>query len=430
VNKIDYTSTASIPVTAEYSPQLIKKISAEYGTPTFICWEKIFRASCRRFKNEFSFPGREVVNSYSYKTNNLKTLCAIADSEGFGAEVVSPSELEMAEQLGVAGSRIFYNGPFKPETSLQKAVSIGAAIHIDSLVELSTLISIAEHLNKTARIAFRLTPEKGEKYGPVWNKFGLSVAEDEVRQALEVVAAVPGQVHLEGLHMHLGTNLTDPALYLNLARVMTEVAVMAKSQLEYPIQYIDIGGGFSAPSGSVPMIAHPDEWAPISLGEVVSGVTSILDQFDPEQRLTVVSEPGRILAESSMSLLTRVVSIKQRGPRLHIVLDGGTNILPSAYYTKHPICFPGKEGEGMKGKADIHGPLCTQFDVMASEVDVPKLAPGDFVLINGAGAYTYTFSSQFVGPRPPVVLVSSQTATLLVREKEPNDVLWQYDRLT
>lgn len=406
---------------------VVKQIASKYGTPVFILWESVFRENCRYFNKEFSLHGRASINSYSYKTNNVMALCSIAHEENFAAEVVSPSELSLALQLGVAGDRIFYNGPLKSDASLIKAISSGVAIHVDSLAELARIIDLSEAGQEKARIALRLTPETGERHGPVWSKFGFSVAEGEVESALNMIA-VSNHVCVEGLHMHIGTNLTDVDLYRTIAQSTMEVANMIKQKLEKEIKYVDIGGGFSAPSGAIPMTAHPEEWSPISISAVANAVAEVLDQFDPERKLAVVTEPGRILAESSMELLTSIATIKQRGSHSQIILDGGTNIIPSAYYTMHPVSFPGKSGSSVVGKADFHGPLCTQYDVVASEVDIPELAPSDLVLIHGVGAYTYTFSAQFVGPRPPVILVSDQARTSIVRQKEPDNIIWHYDQ--
>ena len=328
--------------------------------------------------------------------------------------------------------RIFFfklrpNGPFKPIDSIGKAVENDVSLHIDSLDELKIVLTSFKTAKKI-RIAFRLTPEFGDDASPVWSKFGLSTSNGELNQALQMIKGT--NLSLEGLHMHVGTNLTTPDIYGSIAQALTNTACRIRSFLKHELRYIDIGGGFSARSGAVPSMAHPEEWTPISPKAIIKKITPSLDCFDPEKRISVVSEPGRIIAEKAMSLLTRVVSIKKRDRRLQIILDAGTNILPTAYYTRHPICFPGKERETREETADFHGPLCTQYDVIALETAVPKLVPGDLVLIHGAGAYTYSFSSQFVGPRPPVVLVSEERNTFEpIREKEPEDILWKYDRM-
>jgi diaminopimelate decarboxylase len=40
----------------------------------------------------------------------------------------------------------------------------------------------------------------------------------------------------------------------------------------------------------------------------------------------------------------------------------------------------------------VTGPLCSQLDVLAEDVLLPELAPGDTLLFAGVGAYGPTFS--------------------------------------
>ncbi|MBU0677334.1 MAG: alanine racemase [Verrucomicrobia bacterium] len=403
-------------------------MAREYGTPVFLALDEDFRENCRTFQRYFRCGRRRVVHAYSYKTNNIKALCKAAHQEGLAAEVVSAAELNMALSLGLDGRQIYYNGPFKPLDSIEMAILRSAAIHVDSLTELENVATTADDLGKPARIGLRLTPIVGDRDGLVWGKFGLSLDEGEVDAALSRIQSST-QIHLEGLHMHIGTNLTDSDLYEKSAECMADAIDMVQQRLNRNLQYIDIGGGFSAASGATPFTAHTEEWQPISVDEVGKRVDSVLNRVDPDQRLNVVTEPGRILAEASMALLCRVVSVKMRQGRRQIVLDAGTNLLPTAYYTRHPLSFPSRDDETLGGAADFHGPICTQYDLMAAEVSAPSLSPGDLVLIHAAGAYTYTFSCQFVGPRPPVVLIQSGHTVSLVREREPDNILWQYDHL-
>ena len=199
--------------------------------------------------------------------------------------------------------------------------------------------------------------------------------------------------------MHIGTNLTDPNAYELAAERLAALACKAEQQLGHGLNYIDVGGGFSACSNAIPLGVHPDEWIPVSIAEVSTRIAAVLDRVDPEKRWSIVVEPGRVLAESAMVLLSRVVSVKKRrGCRLAII-DAGTNILPTAYYTHHPLTFPGKKMSSTDLAADFYGPLCTQYDMIATEVKAPELVARNLVLIHSTGAYAWAFSSQFVGPR-------------------------------
>lgn len=409
------------------SLSVLKGLVASYGSPIFIAFEDVFRRNCKRFLHDFKCGQRRVVCAYSYKTNNVKALCQMAHEEGLAAEVVSAAELSMALSLGVDGRQIYYNGPLKPVDSIMMAIKSGAALHVDSLTELNCIGSIAAALGLQARIGLRITPRTGNISGPIWNKFGISSEEGELSLALDQISRA-SLLKLEGLHLHIGTNLTDPALYEQAMSEMVAVGATIRRSLGQKIAYVDIGGGFAAASGAIPIAMHPEEWSPPSISEIGSRLSGILDHVDEEEDLVVVTEPGRVIAESCMALLTSVVSVKNRQGRKLIILDAGTNLLPSSYYTRHPLSFPGKENEGADLGTDFHGPLCTQYDMIASEVEAPSLDPEDIVVVYGAGAYTCTFSCQFTGPRPPIVLIGTGGSVDLIREIEPDDILWRYDK--
>src|SRR6267143_660866 len=54
---------------------------------------------------------------YSYKTNCIPGILKPLHEAGIGAEVISPYELWLAEQLGVPGDMILYNGVDKSDAS-------------------------------------------------------------------------------------------------------------------------------------------------------------------------------------------------------------------------------------------------------------------------------------------------------------------------
>ena len=95
-------SALNIPFSAS------KTIAERFLTPVFLFWEDLFKENLREFKQAFTLNDRPCFCAYSYKTNSIKALCAIARQEGYGAEVVSPSELDLALKLYRKGSEIIY----------------------------------------------------------------------------------------------------------------------------------------------------------------------------------------------------------------------------------------------------------------------------------------------------------------------------------
>lgn len=60
--------------------------------------------------------------AWSYRTNYLEAICRTFHREGAFAEVVSPFEYEKAIKTGVSPDRIHWNGPYKPEDALARAI--------------------------------------------------------------------------------------------------------------------------------------------------------------------------------------------------------------------------------------------------------------------------------------------------------------------
>ena len=71
----------------------------------------------------------------------------------------------------------------------------------------------------------------------------------------------------------------------------------------------------------------------------------------------------------------------------------------------------------------VVGKHCESGDVVAREVDLPLLAPGDLLAVAATGAYAHAMASNYNRlPRPAMVLVHEGRADLLVRRETVEDV--------
>lgn len=400
------------------------EIIKTFDSPVFVIDEAAFRDSIRGFVRRFQVPRHPVEVAYSYKTNNVLAVCAIARDEGLSAEVVTEHELSLADSLGIPGEKIIYNGPQKSEASLIRAMELGAHIHIDSFEEADKIAKLA-HASRPARVGIRLTSNIGEM---PWDKFGFDVPSGEADRVCRLICNA-SNVRLSGLHMHIGTNITSIDSYRQALRTLTGFATHLHSEFGIDLDYLDIGGGFSSPAGGVPTVVHPEEWLPIDLSACGRAISEELDNAGIPENVAIVTEPGRALVETVAYLLTRVLHAKVRGDRKLVVIDCGCNFLPTAYYTKHTVVAIGQEtSEGNLEMVDIHGPLCTQYDLVAPAALVPPLKSGDILAVKAVGAYALAFSCQFVSPRPAVVLHLAEDGSYeCVRKAETTADMWRND---
>src|SRR5262249_41663672 len=105
----------------------------------------------------------------------------------------------------------------------------------------------------------------------------------------------PSMTHLRfvGLHVHLGTNITDPARYGQASRMLCDLAVALQDARILDLSYVDLGGGFATNCGfrDRPPIVPP------SADEYATAISRpIRERFGLEGPLLIV-EPGRYLVD-------------------------------------------------------------------------------------------------------------------------------------
>ena len=426
ITKISFTDTdkvqglyLKIPAVREVDGHPVEKLLTEYGSPLYVVSETSLRRSYRNLFEAFSKRYEKTVIAYSYKTNYLSGICAILHNEGAWAEVVSGFEYEMAKQLGIAGEKIIFNGPYKKPAEINRAFSDGAAVNLDSPDEYRIAEQVAETLGRTARVGVRVNMQLNY---PAWDKFGFSL---ENGKAYEICRLISRHRYLQltGLHCHVGTYVIDLGIYRRALENLISLAVKIRETLGIEVTYLDIGGGFPSSntlhSQLMPgetMSPTPDQYA-----DVICDILSKKACEFNEQPLLIL-EPGRSVVDESMVLLSRVIAVKERdGGSRFAIIDAGVNLLPTAYYYKHAISS-NRNAQEKTERVDIFGPLCMQVDVIRRDVMLPRIQTGDILTIKNVGAYNFSQSMPFIFPRPAVVLVNNGNAEVLRRAETYDDL--------
>ena len=135
--------------------------------------------------------------------------------------------------------------------------------------------------------------------------------------------------------------------------------------------------------------------------------------------LEVIAEPGRILVGESMTLVTSVVGLAERGDGRWCYLDDGvygsySNVLAEDV---HPLVFAVRELDGSRsGPAPLDDPRRADMRQRrrrrARELLLPELAVGDLLVSPAMGAYTAVTATGFNGrPMTPIVVLNGAPAT-------------------
>lgn len=398
----------------------VERLWSKYGSPLYVVSEAALRKNIRGFLSAFRSRYPESVVAYSYKTNYVSGVCAILHQEGAWAEVVSGFEMERARALGLSGARIVYNGPHKPFRYLLEAAKLGARVNADHLEELSDLEEVARALQRPVKIGIRVNMRLND---PPWDKFGFNL---ESGQALEICRRIHASkaLRLAGLHLHAGTYLPNVDIYRRAITGLLELAKAVEGRRWGEIEYLDLGGGYASQNTLIGQML-PGELTTPSYAEYAEAICRPLKTVIAglRRRPLLILEPGRALVDDPVFLLVSVVSVKTtpEGRKL-VVVDGGVNLLPTAYYFRHDVMAE-TETDARAERMDIVGPLCMQIDVLQRDVALPPVSRGSILLFRHAGAYTISNSMQFIYPRPPVVLVRGKETYVLRRGERTEDLV-------
>jgi len=397
----------------------VADLAAKYGSPLFVFSQKTLINRYRELHQAFSRRYAKVRIAWSYKTNYLEAICRTFHREGSWAEVVSPFEYEKAIRSGVVPDHIHWNGPYKPDAAIERALSGGAMIHIDNFDELARIERIAERMGLRPKVALRLNLAIDGL--PAWSRFGVNLESGQAREA--VARMVSGdRLELTGLHCHIGTFILAPEAYGQSASKLAQFANLIRAEYGIKLSFIDLGGGFASQNTLAAQYLPGEQTSPSfeRYADAICDGLSVLD-YPAKEMPTLVLETGRALVDEAGYLISSVEATKRLPDgRRGLVLDAGVNILFTAFWYKHDV-VPAQEFGGLLEPTVLYGPLCMNIDVLRDTVQFPAVSPGQKLVFKNVGAYNNTQWMQFIAMRPAVVMISSDGQVGLIRRAEQLD---------
>lgn len=424
----------------------LAELAASFGTPVFVLSEAQIRRNYRHYDSVFKahWPEGEVEIMPAIKAAPFLAVRRILSSEGAGCDVFGESELEAALRGGTDPEKISVNGSIKNERIIERAITIGADIVLDSPHELTLCADIATRLDKTARVLLRLKPEfencdVQSDFAPVpvaeitqAIKYGIPT--NEVR-AMGPVAIAHPLIDLVGVHVHIGRHSTDMAVWRELTRATVKlVASLGREWGGWTPRIIDLGGGFAPPRDNDPDVplrtGAPGPPAETYAREITGILRQALREYGIDSRGMILRiEPGRGLHANTGVHLTRIVNLKENSGSVKVkwaetdtseFFLGTFGFDPSKpHFT--PI-IANKAGMAHEETVDLVGKSCGS-EWICMGVTTPKLDIHDIVALIDTGAYIETLSCNFNAmPRPGTVLVAGDNAEWIKQPETIDDV--------
>lgn len=406
----------------------LDRLAAEIGTPFYCYSADALEHAYRHFAAALA--GLPATVCYALKANSNQAVIATFAALGAGADVVSEGELRRALAAGVPAKKIVFAGVGKTAAELTAGLDAGILqFNVESLSELKLLSEVATARGTTAPVALRVNPDVDAgthakiTTGRADSKFGIDAG--EAREFLLTNRDVPG-IRFEGLAVHIGSQLTDIQPYrLAFERLIALYRELRAAGL--PLRRLDFGGGIG--------INYRHGSSSEEIGEAdarVSAYAETVRELAQGLEAELVFEPGRLLVGNAGVLVSRVLYVKDNGPRRFIVIDAAMNdlIRPSLYDAWHeivPLVQPSADAEPRP--VDVVGPVCESSDTFARQRPLPPLAEGDLLAFSSAGAYSFAMASTYNSrPLAPEILVRGDRHAV-VRPRMDYDTMIGQDRL-
>ena len=120
-------------------------------------------------------------------------------------------------------------------------------------------------------------------------------------------------------------------------------------------------------------------------------------------------ELGRYLVGEAGIYATQIVDKKTSRGETFLITAGGMNHhlaasgnLGQVIRKNYPVAIGNRLDTAEHETVNIHGPLCTPLDILATHVELPVAEPGDWVVIFQSGAYGASASPQGFLSMPPL----------------------------
>lgn len=351
-----------------------------YQTPCFVYAASQIRDNYSRLKLALG-----TALMLSIKANHCTDLLHLIRTHIDGFEVASEFELTL---LALLKSELgFINNPSMSPDLMRKAVAARVTITIDHPQQIATLVPLKHKLKPVClRLSSALFLNPGEPVPKRLDHFGMD--RSALRQAISLLKAEGIQV--AGIHVFRGSHSFENCAFDTVAK-LPAIIDFIETELGYPLQIVNLGGGFSEPG-----VSDQFDFA------AYRTALNALSQYQ------LLHESGRAIFASAGYFICSVVAVKTIHEQVVIICDGGmaqnfllaqTEKTIRQWPRPHVCHLQAPSGQTLQQPAKIVGSSCNREDVIGqlpAGVAIPQV--GDRLIFSDCGAYNRTYSpTQFLG---------------------------------
>ncbi|MDD7306038.1 MAG: diaminopimelate decarboxylase [Peptoniphilaceae bacterium] len=402
-----------------FDPELIKS-QAQIDDSFYLYSQKEINKRIDQLQKYFP----EIEFIYSMKCNSNPFVTKSIFNRSLGADAASAGEVRLASYLGLKKDKIYYSAPGKSNKDIERSIK-DATIIADSLGEIEKIDRICKDLGIIENIGLRINPDfsfySKEKTS---SKFGID--QDQVLDFLHNNKY--SHIRISGIHVHLHSQELDPDWLINYYKNVLNLAEKIAKEIKKELDFVNMGSGIG--------IDYSIDDRPIDLEYLAKESNKLIKKFrDKYKNTKIIIETGRFLVGKAGLYVSKVIDKKVSNGKTYVILKNTLNgfIRPAIEEFVSTLSADKKvkaweplfTGKGSfqykvinktkeKERVNLVGNLCTATDMIAEDIEIERLEPGDLLLINNAGAYAAVLTPmQFASLEKPVEYLLSEDNQLL-----------------
>ncbi len=388
----------------QLTPQQLTDIANEFGTPVYVYHAEKITEQYRKLTDAFKgHPTR-----FFYACKALTNINILKHLQQLGASVdcVSIHEVKLALHAGFDPKQVLFTPNCVDFGEILAAQELGVNLNIDNI---SILEQFGNRFGNSYPVCIRINPhiEAGGNYkistGHIDSKFGISI--HQMRHIERIVKTT--NLHVQGLHMHTGSEIKDVSVFLHSLDIMFEMA-RHFDQLEF----LDLGSGFKVP--------YKDDDPETDVAALGPQLTQAVKAFEAEynRTLEIWFEPGKYLVSECGYFITKANVVKQTTATVFVGVNSGFNhlIRPMFYEAYHKITNISNPN-GAERIYTVVGNIC-ETDTFAWDRVLNEVREGDLLVFHNAGAYGFEMSSNFNSRLKPAEVLVKDGKAHLIRERD------------
>jgi diaminopimelate decarboxylase len=376
------------------------------------------------------------LHAIAIKSNPLTKILSLFKDLDIGMEAASGPELYLSEKAGIPSNKIVFDSPAKTLNEIEYALIQGIRLNADSFEELDRIGSVLKSVKSESIIGIRINPQigagaiKSTSVAETDSKFGIPL-NDNIDRLKDYFIKYEW---LNGVHVHIGSQGCPVSNLIEGIRKVLDFTIemnhiLKQKSLRRKIGNFDLGGG-------LPVSYYPGT-EPVSIGEY----RRLLEEDCPELftgEFKLITEFGRYIHANTGWAVSRVEYVKREKDHNIAMIHVGADLLLRKCYNPedwhHQLTVVDQNGTLKTGKDQnkyiVAGPLCFAGDVIATDLELPPVETGDYILIHDTGAYTLSMWSRYNSRQIPKVIgyrhKGKEFTFEIIKEREDKEKIYDF----